>query len=85
MKKFNLTLVEMYAIKHALQKQVEERRAELKELEEISVLPGDSCADDFIINDIDTLKKDIAHECELISLFETNILDYRNSKVERSC
>lgn len=85
MKDFSLTLVEMYAIKHALQKQVEERRKKLKELKEIIVIPADTCIDDCIINDISILEKDISHECELISLFERNILDYRNSKVERSC
>jgi hypothetical protein len=59
-----LTLVEMYAIKHALQKQVKERRGYLN-------------GNGYTKEKREVAEKDQVHEIALIDRFDTNIREFR--------
>jgi len=72
--RIGLTLVEMYAIKHALQKQVAVKSKRLE-----SIVDSDDW-DEESITESNLLIKDIEHERALISRFETNILEYKACK-----
>lgn len=61
-----LTLVEMYAIKHALQKGLPGKRMQL----ELAVIKNNT-------EDIEKFEKDIVHEEALAQRFEREIRDFR--------
>lgn len=69
----NLSLIEMYAIKHALQKQVNEKS---KRLEEIYTKDVNDWDDD-IEREGYELNSDITHEEALILRFETLIREFK--------
>lgn len=66
-----LTLVEMFAIKHALEKQVVEKRKTIGE--EFHK----ECTDWPLL---EKLSKDVDHEDFLIGMFENEIREYRQAK-----
>jgi hypothetical protein len=71
-----LTLVELYACKHALQKQVAiniEKQGKIVD-GEFGSWDGD------LIKEFETLEKDINHEKALITRFESEILEYKAAK-----
>lgn len=72
-KSVQLTLVEMYAIKHALQKQVNEKNGRLEEIctEEVNDW------DNELEEEFNILNKDIKHEKALIARFETEIREFK--------
>lgn len=70
-----LTLVEMFAIKHALERQVYIKNKRLE-----YICTQEDCWDRDIEEEFKTLEKDLEHERELISRLEREIKEYRESK-----
>lgn len=63
---FELTTVEMFAIKHALQHQVKYKQEKLQALKETTL--NNANIDLYV-----RLKKDVAHETELVNRLEAEI------------
>lgn len=72
-----LTLVEMYAIKHALQKQVNMKNKRLELLCTESILEGWDGAE---VREAEFLNKDIRHEKALITRFDNEIKRFKEAK-----
>lgn len=62
----SLTLVEMYAIKHGLQRTLVDKKVEFETMQHLTISEGN-------IKRYEKLKKDIPHEEELITRFESEI------------
>ncbi|MBE6067742.1 MAG: hypothetical protein E7211_08630 [Clostridium lundense] len=66
----NLTLVEMYAVKHGLQMQLRCKENDLRAMEGTTIWEEN-------IEAYERLKKDVGHERELVKRFECEIRTFR--------
>lgn len=66
----NLTLVEMYAVKHALQMQLRSKENELKSMEQRTIMEEN-------MDRYQKLQKDVPHEEALIIRFDGKIKDFK--------
>ncbi|MCH5138923.1 hypothetical protein JMF89_17295 [Clostridiaceae bacterium UIB06] len=66
----SLTLVEMYAIKRGLQRQLKIKQSRLEQMEAATIWEEN-------IEEYEKLKKDVEHEEALIKRFESEIRDFR--------
>jgi hypothetical protein len=73
----NLTLVELYAIKHALIKQVIQKNKRLEDICTESI-PADW--DSELEEEFTKLNKDVEHERALVNMFEREIISYKQAK-----
>lgn len=73
-----LTLVEMYAIKHALKRQLTCKEKTIAGMESLDLSKNSKEYTELYKNVYEKLKKDVGHERVLVKMFENEIRDFRD-------